>query len=345
MAASVILNLLGTSTSASAEPSIGLTYAQIKAEVGHYLGYGRTVTAWTGNQLADVVASIRSGLRQFYWPPAVGGYAHQWTFLRPVTTLSLNGYDDTGTVAVTGSSTTVTLSSGSFPSWLGSGDWLAVAGQVVQISSVAAGPPGVITLASAWTGSTDLTADYQVFDNPNYTLPSNLAYIIGNLSFDGDDKYYGPVQMVGEGMIRSLREEGLDHFGQPQYAALRPVAGTGTTHQRYQLAVWPAPDEDYTLSYQYSVTPEVLTDTTAEYPWGGAVHAETILQSCLSAAEHRMNDERGLQYARYQELLATSIQIDLRNAPATLGIMTDPSMATGRQIDRVRYVTYNGSMP
>lgn len=72
-----------------AESTLSLTYNDLRAEVGHKLGYGRDYDAWDAEQAASVASAIKSGLRQFYVPPPLGGRAsHRWTFLRPTRTVT-----------------------------------------------------------------------------------------------------------------------------------------------------------------------------------------------------------------------------------------------------------------
>jgi hypothetical protein len=66
-----------------------VTYDELRAEVGAFLGYGRTWSSMSTAQQAEVDSCINSGLRRFYRPPPVNGRAHQWGFLRPTTTLAL----------------------------------------------------------------------------------------------------------------------------------------------------------------------------------------------------------------------------------------------------------------
>lgn len=72
-----------------AEPSLSLTYSELAKEVGHFLGYGSDDSVWSSEQSDDVDRIVQSGYRQFLNPPLLPGMQviHQWSFLRPVTTL------------------------------------------------------------------------------------------------------------------------------------------------------------------------------------------------------------------------------------------------------------------
>jgi hypothetical protein len=69
------------------------------------------------------------------------------------------------------------------------------------------------------------------------------------------------------------------------------------------------------LTYEYKAEPwvsSVSTTYSSTQPAGGAVHAETIIEACLAAAERTGNPEMGPGYhaGKFQELLAISVEID-----------------------------------
>ncbi len=75
--------------------SLAVTYADLRAAIGHYLGYGRDPAGWTSSQSATVEEVLKRGLRRFYWPPPIGAkeYVHDWSFLTPLATLTLSAGD------------------------------------------------------------------------------------------------------------------------------------------------------------------------------------------------------------------------------------------------------------
>lgn len=71
--------------------SLALSWEDLQAEVGFYLGFGRSPTDdnWDAEKIAVVKAVIKAGLSAFYWPKPLGsGKAHSWSFLRPVETFA-----------------------------------------------------------------------------------------------------------------------------------------------------------------------------------------------------------------------------------------------------------------
>lgn len=78
------------------ESTLSLAFADLEGEVGLFLGYGRGAAfddpAWSTPQQNAIDSCVKSGLRQFYFPTAVeGGSPYDWSFLKPVATLSLAG--------------------------------------------------------------------------------------------------------------------------------------------------------------------------------------------------------------------------------------------------------------
>lgn len=78
-----------------AESTLSLSIDDLKAEIGHFLGYGRGTTfsepAWTTVQTNNITAVLKSGLSQVYTPPPIrpGEASHNWSFLRPYASISI----------------------------------------------------------------------------------------------------------------------------------------------------------------------------------------------------------------------------------------------------------------
>jgi hypothetical protein len=70
------------------ESTLADSYRDLTGEVGFHLGYGRGTdngdVEWTTDQLQKIKSIVKSGLRQFYFPPPdQTGYSHSWSFLKP----------------------------------------------------------------------------------------------------------------------------------------------------------------------------------------------------------------------------------------------------------------------
>lgn len=238
-----------------AESSLSLGYPDFCSEVGYFLGYGRDTisspTKWSADQQVDIPLVVNAGYRQFLYPPAIPGVPqHEWTFLKPWTTLA--------------------------------------------------------------TTASDYDTD----------LPDNFGNLVGEIRYTGSDNQSGPVTHVHVSKLLALKE-GNSTSGAPTLCSIRPKAATaGSTGQRWEILFWPTPDATYTLLYQYQVLVSQLTNA-APYPLGGMRHGEAIMASCLAVAEERMNDERGVRFAKFVEMLNQSIVVDRRMGPEYFGYNGD----------------------
>ncbi len=74
-----------------AESTLSLTYVELRIEVAHMLGYGRTAANWSADQITEIDFIVQTGLQQFYFPPPQreGDMAHDWSFLKPTAALAI----------------------------------------------------------------------------------------------------------------------------------------------------------------------------------------------------------------------------------------------------------------
>lgn len=108
----------------------------------------------------------------------------------------------------------------------------------------------------------------------------------------------------------ALRDKEAASNDTPLYFAVRQKAHVPATGLRYEALFYPTPDASYTATYRYLVAPDTL-DGTNIYPYGGAMHSETILEAVLAAAEEKIdNDPQGVHYLRFMECLGASIRTD-----------------------------------
>ncbi len=72
-----------------------VSYTELCAAVARYLGYD--ADSLTASQTAECDAAVQSGVRQFYYPPAIenGDPAHEWSFLRSEGTATTAADEDT----------------------------------------------------------------------------------------------------------------------------------------------------------------------------------------------------------------------------------------------------------
>lgn len=78
-----------------AESTLSLTRDRLRTLIGDFAGYGRTYANMSSKQQARVDEALASGLRNFYIPALLknGLPPHEWTFLKPVISISLIASD------------------------------------------------------------------------------------------------------------------------------------------------------------------------------------------------------------------------------------------------------------
>lgn len=141
----------------------------------------------------------------------------------------------------------------------------------------------------------------------SYDLPEDFSGLMGGLTYSAGSGYAPPLLLEVERVRRLLSQSTAQ--ARPQYFSVSARA----THERsrYETLVHPVPDAAYTLTGVYLIEPDILDDDNP-YPLGGAVHSETVLESCLAAAEKTLNPEsgEGIHAQRFHELLLASIELD-----------------------------------
>lgn len=163
------------------------------------------------------------------------------------------------------------------------------------------------------------------------TLPDDYGNIEGDLTISSTDGGFSPIRLIGEGVVREQYSLTPDSTGRPIMATIRPLKGTGlTTGQRFELFVFPQPEQDYTFNFRYYVLLNQLTNARP-YPYGGMAHAETIRAAVRASAELMMDGIRGPEYQYFMEQLMASISYDRSSKPQLMGYNRDNSDIYGGQ--------------
>ncbi len=159
-------------------------------------------------------------------------------------------------------------------------------------------------------------------------LPDDFGGFEGDLTVASaltPNSLYRPVPFILPGQIDQMYQGNPTTTGPMAFASQQPIKGTtqvGAT--REQLYFFPITDQVYVANVRYYVLADMLTGASP-YVYGGAQHSQTILQSCLSIAEFRKDNEIGPQNAKYAELLAMSKKADNRLKPQQFGRNRDTS--------------------
>ena len=149
-----------------------------------------------------------------------------------------------------------------------------------------------------------------VASQSKYDLPADFG---GNL-VDGftfaENSGNNSIVQVPEICIRRRLESSTTE-GAPSYFAVRPKPKSAASESLYEVIFSQVPDQAYTVAFRYAIEPDII-GTGNTKPHGGAIHAETIRESCLSMAEEILDDEPGVHAQRFERQLMASMLIDKR---------------------------------
>lgn len=319
-------------------PETVVSVNNIKVKIAEFLGFGRNTeglgTTWNTDEEAQLDDILREGARRFYWPAPLRNerQAHRWSFLRPEASLTLTAPYATGTLTIVDG--VATLAGGTFPSWAANG--------ILTIST------GTFTVASRGS-DTEVTLDDTSVDADAltiyslsrllYNMPADFGSLEGRFYYSGEGRQRWPVEIRSYGQILDSHSRAPSD-SHPVYAALVPKAFDGGI-QAWMLAVSPSSDAIYTLFYQYQILPAAL-DSTQIFPYGSVMHFETLMASCLAAAERWKGLGEQIQENYWQERIVASIEADRQKSPDTLGYCGDPS--TPVRMDRNYNVTFDETL-
>lgn len=179
--------------------------------------------------------------------------------------LSLQEPYATGTIAIANASTTVTLTTGTWPSWAASGK-LLISGKLYRIASRSSN--NVVLLTTAWADDA-LTASTYTLIRDEYPLPADC------LKFG---RFY-PGQAWGDGGSPASLEYVLqaqnDFTYSQKYPSMYAVHGSGNSDK---LILYPHPNDSQQLPFWYYRKPATLTTGTDTVD-ADALHLELIHRS------------------------------------------------------------------
>lgn len=326
------------------QSTLGMTYTEIETEVARFLGYPRAKASWSDNQLLDMIAIIKLGLRQFYFPQpapvdtAKGMRSHRWSFLRPQAELSI--WDDviaddaiTVSTAVYDSDNDVTTITASEDAFYETMEEKTMAfdensNTYVIDEYVSTTQVKVIGDASGEAGNT-ITIDSE----DTFTLPWDFGALSGDGKFyySRDSNRAQEIALTSDAKIRQMRTASVS-TGTPYLAAITPLRTDATQQQRFTVQFHPPPSDVFVLTYRYHILPDALIVTTKEYPYGSVAHSLTLLESCLATAEIREKDDASTAHqVRFATMLQGSIDHDKQYGESVIefGYNGDNSDDTG----------------
>lgn len=313
-----------------AESTLTLTWDDLRKAVAFSLGYGRTVANWSANQILNIQDAVDTGYRWVLNPRIQladkGMLTHSWSWLKPIATVTTSAPYSTGTIAVTNASDTVTLTTGTWPTWANAGE---IEVGDVRYDVIERVSSSVIKLATNYLGTTASGQTYTL-RGAQILLPDNFGSVEGQVTYASTD-WSGGVNLTNEMKIRSLRE-GSSTTGRPTQCAIRWRTTTATSGQRCEMMFDPIPDAAYVLQFRMNLLMNKL-DQAHPYHLGGMKMSETVKAACIAAGDYILNSRKDRAYEEFVTLLQASIADDRRsNAPTYL---TDEMAG----YDRGRYST------
>ena len=301
--------------------------------------YGGTgdYSALTNDEQSRVDRCINSGLRQFLYPPAIGGKVHAWSFLRKNAIITLLAPYITGTIAVTAG--VVTLTGGTFPAWAASGQ-LAIGGTDYEVSTRDSGTQLTLTDTSLTLSA---GRSYSLHQD-DYDLPDDFTTLASHPTYQPSQNWKAALLQVSEQEIRQKRESelggGLEY---PSLYAIRAKVNDPTAGTRSEIMFWPKVQTAEIIYYRYEVRADVLT-TTNKYAWGASDHSETLKDSILAAFEFHIDGQAGPAMQKFMSSLQTSVERDKRiGGPRNLGYNGNGRSGTWRPLSNP--VTFRENTP
>lgn len=222
-----------------------------------------------------------------------------WTRIKAMAVLQTTAPYDTGTVAVTNGSASVTLTGGTWTT--------AMTGRAFRVGTdtayyeftYASATTG--TLDRVYEGTTDSAADYSIWQSV-YPLPSNCR-IIEDDAFSTTS--LGPLHRVGRESL---------NFGDPS----RSTTGTPTnwatymddssTPPRMQVELWPVPDEAIGIPFEYVAEASAPTQSSVAFaPWMEPASAlvEGVIGKIMRTPQFRDYAGAQIAMAAAEKALAT----------------------------------------
>lgn len=238
---------------------------------------------------------------------------YNWTFLSPQASMTLwadasgtcTGVKDNGT-------TTVTATTASF--------FASMVGHDIVIADV-----GTFTITS-YTNSTvvvvsgDATGAAKAFTitaDGRYSLPADCDSLKTDPTYSTATSAIGTLAEKSPEYIRH-RHSATTVTGNPREYAVQPRTFDNTTGQRRELYVYPIPQSDRVVEYQYSVIQADMVNDT-DMPLGGARHCWTIVAGALAFAEEKKHGGPGAEAKIYERRLANSKRRDDQQRSRNLG--------------------------
>ncbi len=247
--------------------------------------------------LEALVEDMTEKAFRMVWLPALlpgQTMGHQWSFNRGSTMFFTKAPYSTGTISIDAGTTTVTGVGTTFPAGSITSASVLVNDQLFEVAS--RDSPTELTLVGGEVPDTAISgASYQLV-YINYfvsTGAGNLGPITYAPNF-GD----GPIKVVADTIIDDLRQANVPNSGRPEYASV----SNGT------VKLWPVPDAEYQLRFQYLTDIGTSSNTTSPMP----DYCDDCVYAAMSVciAEHLGNGDANSARAYFLQRLTHAVAAD-----------------------------------
>lgn len=341
------LSVTEVDTYADIEPTFG-TYQWFQQEVGDYMNFGANPMSWSQSEKREVDSIITRGLKKFYTAPPLPGegtVAHEWSFMAPEATITIwgdtaytaNAADPDGTSIITFATPSQTV----HQTMVGKTIRFTTSENEYTIASITSD----VVYTTANMAGESASDTVTVVSDGDYMLPADHGgFVSDSIKYDESADSYYSMRVTSVARILELRQSntGSDSpMSRSVEAAYKPNSDTTRgSQQRAIMMVWPKPDSDYLLHYQYHAIQPKLTESK-NYPIGTDTHAETILSSCLAVAELKKTGRSGFEAENFIRLLMSSVSRDrMAFAPKVFGKNLDYSDSGGSRGRRYKSAQY-----
>jgi len=318
-----------------AEPTSILTFNDLILEVARKIGvayYGSdgdevVQIPVDAHDLAECKRHVNNGIRMFL---ADAPEPHGWRFTRPTAQVTVWGNigantDNTVTAGAydsTNDTTDITAEKDSFYESM-EGKTINIDGTDYTIKRYQSAT--VVHLKGDQTGEGIAAKTWSIDADGQYTLPASFSgEYTGVITYTANTNQGVSLEWTSEAVVRQWRENITDETGDPYWAAVRIMTTVFDDRRRWELMLYPRPDEIMTVEFPYTLHFDKLTDTS-EVPPVPYSHDDTVKAACLAVAETDVEGAPGPTASYYRTVaLPNSYRIDNATAPRRLGYFGNP---------------------
>ena len=328
------------------EPTSALTFRDLILDVARKLGYAHYGEDGDGpieipsdaHDLDECKRIVNKAIRMLIADAPPTG----WRWARPVAELTLWGtiatdsdnlLSSSGYAPATDRTTLVAESDSFYPSMEERTITLTGVGDFVIATYISATQ---ITVRGDASGAGAAGVTWSITADGQYTLPAGFGgEYSGDITFAPGTARGVGLDWTSEAIIRQWRESVTDDSGDPFLAAVRPMA-TGSPRRRWELLVYPTPDDVLTVVFPYTLGCDGLLELVEVPPTPIALD-ETVRAACLAMAERDNEDAPGPDWEYYRGVaLVNAYRSDMQSAPKKLGYFGNPGSAGGPSIQKFR---------